>query len=83
MAVWSIEFVTAYSIGVATPTKPVTGVKVTAPVVVFTTYVPSFGIVSVVPKHDAAAVPVIQSLTLAALSVVPEAVESFVKGEMV
>jgi hypothetical protein len=70
VAFWPSESVTEYVIGVAVPVKVESGVKVIAPVVALTVYVPSLAIVKVVSAQFVV-VPAAQSFTLVASKVVP------------
>ena len=71
---------TTYWIGVAVPVNDGNGSKVTTPVVVFSVYVPWFVTVSVVPVHDAIAVPLAQIPSGTGLRDVPEPAESLEVG---
>jgi hypothetical protein len=65
------EFATTYLIGVAVPANVDNGVNVTAPVDVFTVYVPSPAMVSDVAVHTESSVPVVHSRTEDGINVAP------------
>jgi hypothetical protein len=65
------ESATTYLIGVAVPAKVDNGVNVTAPVDVFTVYVPSPAMVSDVAVHTESSVPVVHSRTEDGINVAP------------